>query len=125
MNIREIDLPKLAADIASMRELTEKEIRNTNQNFTLAAPLIMSRNLTNPHIVAVSSASHMRRIRMNIEKHKGLFPENATFSFVASIHPSCNPFTWFLHEEARKTAASELTLIGRYIDKSHYPTFQI
>ena len=105
--------------------LIENESTTTRENIILSAPIIEKLNLVHPKIIVVSSASHMRRVKMNIEKFKMLFPENATFTFVPSIHSSCNPSDWFLYEEARKTVSTELQLIECYISEYHYSSFEI
>lgn len=105
--------------------IIENESTTTRENIILSAPLVSALNFSNPHIVTVSSATHIRRVSMNFEKFKRLFPENSTFSFCQSIHSSCDPSSWFLYDEAKKLVATELLLIKRYIYEYNYSSFDV
>ena len=105
--------------------IIENESTTTRENIILSAPLVSALNFSNPHIVTVSSATHIRRVSMNFEKFKRLFPKNSTFSFCQSIHSSCDPSCWFLYDKAKKIVATELRLIKRYIYEYNYSSFDV
>lgn len=97
----------------------------TIENVVFCAPLIANLNIENPRVIVVSSATHIRRVLMNFQKYCELYPEGITISASQSIHPSCNPKTWFEFSEARDVVATELALIDRYISKDGYSSFEI
>lgn len=107
------------------RIIVENESTTTRENIILSAHLISNLDLSNPRIVAISSATHIRRVMMNFDKFKFLFPANSTFDFIHSIHPSCSPYDWFLYSNAKQTVATELLIIEQYLSEYNYPSFEI
>ena len=115
----------MAAGIPEEKILVENRSDATNENITMSAPLIAALELPAPQIAVVSSAYHLRRVQMNVAKHRSRYPENAQFCFVPSIHPSCDPANWFLHEAGRKTVGIELRVIDLYLSRYNYAPFDI
>lgn len=103
--------------------LTESQSATTVENFLFSAPLIHSLGIPAPRIIAVSSASHMRRVMMNFEKYRSLFPDGSRMIPSQSSHPVCNRDSWFRDAASRTTVALELKFIHAYLYEGNYPVF--
>ena len=110
--------------VSPERIIMEPESTTTRENILFSAPLVHRFCGTAPRVIAVSSASHMRRVLMNYEKYLDLFPQGTVVVPCQSIHPTCRPQDWQLHKLARSKIARELELIYKYVYERDYPAFE-
>jgi len=106
------------------RILMETESGTTNENIIFSAPLVHQFGGAAPRIIAVSSATHLRRVLMNFAKHRALYPARSTVIPCQSIHPSCPPDSWQNDRKCRIRICRELGLIYKYFYQREYPGFE-
>lgn len=111
--------------VAQERIIVENQSTTTRENIIFAALLMGKQEMNEHDVVVVSSASHMRRVHMDFEHFNHLFPGGIRVHFAYSVHPSCDPKDWHLHEDARRVVATELRLVNKYLTVYDYAAFEI
>ena len=107
------------------RILLENKSTTTYENVLFSAPLINSLGKKDIRIIAVSSATHMRRVLMNFHKFGSLYPSDMTVVPCHSIHPTCSPKTWYQSESSMRIVLKELSILKEYLYVDLYPDFEI
>lgn len=103
--------------------LIENKSMTTEENIIYCADVVKKISIISPSIVAVSSKTHMRRVMMNFQKHKLLYPKDSLLHYACSEEQKFGPTTWFSDSIARQAIATEIGFIHEYLYELNYPCF--
>lgn len=105
--------------------IVENQATTTRENIIFCSILISRLNLSNPKIVIVSSASHIRRVQMCCNKIKDIFPVDSEIYYAYSAHEDCKPDNWHTNDYGKYVIGRELQLLHRYLYKYDCEAFEI
>ncbi len=105
--------------------ILENQATTTRENIIFCSILVSRLNLTNPKIIIVSSASHIRRVQMCCNKIKDIFPSDSEIYYAYSAHEECKPDNWHTNEYGKYVIGRELGLLHRYLYKYDCEAFEI
>lgn len=113
----------LSAGLDDSQMIIENKSTITHENIIYSAPLINSLSFDCTRIIAVTSATHMRRVLMNFDKYRSLYSNGTSIVAHQSIHLSCDPSNWYENLSTRKIVATEISIIKNYIYNDGYTDF--
>ena len=114
----------LKAGIPIKQILLENESTTTKENIINSAPHVKSLVRDDCSLAVVSSATHLRRIMMNFQKYKNLYPSNLQVIPIADF-TKVNRCNWLQNNVIRSDVATELGFIHEYLYDLDYPLFVI
>lgn len=107
------------------RILIENNSTTTIENIELSASVVNSLNIEFPLIAVVSSATHLRRVLMNFEQYKNIYPKEMKVIPVSSENIEICKKKWNKSSDLKETIAMELGYIHEYIYERKYNPFEI
>ena len=113
----------ISKGVPSGKILIENKSMTTGENVEYCAEIVKAINPKSPHIASISSKTHLRRIMMNFQKHRLLYPEQCKYHYINSKEQAFGPDTWLNDQPARKAIATELGFIHEYLYELNYPFF--
>ena len=113
----------LQAGVPASSIFLENRSTITRENIEFAAPILRDLGVLAPTIVAISSPTHMRRVKMNFDKFIDLFPVGAKVIPMASNVLHYTKDNWINDESMRKEVSMELGYIHEYIFELGYQAF--
>lgn len=126
-NITEAEAMKAACMEAGIQEakiFLENRSTITKENIEFSAPIVHKLDIQAPHICVISSPTHMRRVKMNLDRFINQYPEGTKMIPIAS---EVLPFTkdnWLENGQMRKEVSMELGFIHEYLYELGYQAFE-
>lgn len=113
----------LQAGVPACSIFPENRSTITRENIEFAAPIVKNLGILAPTIVAISSPTHMRRVKMNFDRFCDMFPAGTKVIPIASDVLPYTKDNWINDESMRKEVSMELGFIHEYLFELGYQAF--
>ena len=114
----------LEAQVPETRIFLENKSTITKENIEYAAPIVYEMGIHDPKILVISSPTHMRRVKMNLDRFINMYPPGTKMIPLASDVLSFTKDNWANSEQMRKEVSMELGFIHEYVYELGYQAFE-